>query len=152
MIFVITGLTASGKTALSLKWAQQLNAEIISVDSTLMYRGLNIGSDKPTLAERQGIPHYFIDHIEPEVTYSVAQFIEEVLPLIKKRTEAGENLILVGGSMLYFSALIHGMSNIPATPIALRQELEQRYQSESPITVHKQLQQIDAKNSRKITP
>ncbi len=151
-IIVLTGLTASGKTTLAIHWAQQLKAQIINVDSALFYQGLDIGSAKPTLTERRGVTHHLIDHLKPTETYSVARFLGDVSPIVDKAKQEGIPLIFVGGTMLYLSALLHGLSDIPATSDAIRLELETEYQQHGNILMHQQLQQCDPVSAARLHP
>lgn len=123
--FVITlmGPTASGKTALSLFLADNLPIEIVSVDSALVYKGLDIGSSKPEIGVLEKYPHYLIDIRSPADTYSAAQFRQDSLRLITDITKRGKIPLLVGGTMLYFRALIRGLSNMPGADEAVRQSL-----------------------------
>ena len=104
----LMGPTASGKTSLAIKLAGELDGEIISVDSALIYRGMDIGTAKPTMEERAGIVHHLIDIIDPSESYSVAAFRNDALRLIDDITSRGKMPILVGGTMLYFKAFYLG--------------------------------------------
>ena len=113
----LMGPTASGKTSLAIRLAQQINGEIISVDSALIYRGMDIGTAKPSVEERQGVPHHLIDIVDPSETYSVAGFRNDAIRLINEITSRGHVPVLVGGTMLYFKALTEGLSPLPnSTP------------------------------------
>ena len=106
----LMGPTASGKTSLSIKLAEALNGEIISVDSVLIYKGMDIGSAKPSLEERCGIPHHLIDILDPAQSYSVADFRGDALKLCAEIQARGKVPILAGGTMLYFKSLTDGLS------------------------------------------
>lgn len=110
----IMGPTASGKTAAALAIAQQIPCEIISVDSALVYRGMDIGTAKPTRAERAAAPHHLIDIIDPLDSYSVAQFRNDTLRLVDEIVARGKLPLLVGGTMLYFKGLADGLDDLPA--------------------------------------
>ncbi|WP_119344889.1 tRNA (adenosine(37)-N6)-dimethylallyltransferase MiaA [Facilibium subflavum] len=125
LIFALAGATASGKTNLSIVLAKQLNAEIISVDSALIYKKMDIGTAKPTLEEMQGIKHHLIDIVEPWQNYSVNHFLKESKACIQEIQQKGKNVLLVGGTMMYFKALVEGISNLPEADDALRQEIQQ---------------------------
>ncbi|MBQ0789541.1 MAG: tRNA (adenosine(37)-N6)-dimethylallyltransferase MiaA, partial [Cycloclasticus sp.] len=99
-VILLMGPTASGKTALGIELAKSLDAEIISVDSALVYRGMDIGTAKPDTEERQGIKHHLIDIIDPSEVFSAGQFKDRALSLIKEIQEKGKQVILVGGTML----------------------------------------------------
>lgn len=148
----LMGATASGKTALSVALAQQLNAEIISVDSALVYRGLDIGSAKPTLEERQGITHHLIDILDPSEVYSTGRFRREALQLMQDITERGKVPLLVGGTMLYFNALFNGLAMLPNASPEIRQQLEQELADKGKQAMHLRLQQIDPESAAKIHP
>ena len=105
-VIAIVGPTASGKTAYSVELAKEIGGEIISADSRLVYKGFNIGTAKPTVDERQGIPHYMIDIVEPEVEYSVGQYAKEGKQIIKDILSRGKTPIVVGGTGLYLNALL----------------------------------------------
>lgn len=110
---MILGPTASGKTALSLSIASELPAEVISVDSALVYRGMDIGTAKPTEAERGGVPHHLIDIRDIGEPYNVADFTEDCAKLIPEIRSRGALPILAGGTMLYANALLHGLAELP---------------------------------------
>ncbi|WP_298508663.1 tRNA (adenosine(37)-N6)-dimethylallyltransferase MiaA [uncultured Ruminobacter sp.] len=114
------GPTASGKTSLAIKLAGELDGEIISVDSALIYRGMDIGTAKPTMEERAGIVHHLIDIIDPSESYSVAAFRNDALRLIDDITSRGKMPILVGGTMLYFKAITEGLSPLPNSNAEVR--------------------------------
>ncbi len=113
MIYALMGPTATGKTDLAIRLAKKLNCDIISVDSAMIYRGMNIGTAKPTEEERQGVKHHLIDILDANASYSVALFVDQANALIQKNRENGKPSILVGGTMLYFNALLHGLSKLP---------------------------------------
>ena len=123
MILFLLGPTATGKTALSTKLAKALSAEIISVDSALVYRGLNIGTAKPDIQERDGVVHHLIDIRNPWESYSAAEFAADASRLITEIQSRGSIPLLVGGTMLYFNALEHGIAELPAADAAIRKEI-----------------------------
>ena len=106
-VIVIGGPTASGKTALSIELAKQINGEIVSADSMQIYKDMNIGTDKPTKEEMSGIKHYLIDFVSPEERYSVADYKEDAKKAIKEIIEKGKTPIIVGGTGLYIDSLIY---------------------------------------------
>ena len=150
-IYGIAGPTASGKTALSIPIAKKMNAEIISVDSSLVYKGLNIGTAKPTIAEMEGIPHHLIDVIEPTQSFSVADFINEVNRLKVEIWARGKEVLLVGGTMLYFKGLIEGLSDLPESDLAIRATLELESKSKGLEYLYKQLNRLDTQAASKIS-
>jgi tRNA dimethylallyltransferase len=152
LAIALMGPTASGKTALSIEWAKRLHAEIISVDSALVYRGMDIGSAKPTEEEQQGIPHHLIDIREPWQHFSAADFAQEALALMHAVNAQGKLPILVGGTGLYFRALLDGLSAMPAADEQVRANIEQRAQTIGWSSMHQQLAQIDPAAATRIKP
>ena len=120
----IAGPTASGKTALALALARHWPLEIISIDSALVYRGLDIGSAKPSAAERAAVPHHLIDILDPGQSYSAAACVADVQRLLPQIAARGRLPLLVGGTLLYFKALFEGLDDMPAAHPALRAALE----------------------------
>ncbi len=148
----IMGPTASGKTALAMALRKHLPVEIISVDSALVYRGMDIGTAKPTAAELALAPHRLIDIRDPAEVYSAADFCADALQEMQKITKAGHIPLLVGGTMLYFKALIDGLSPLPPANPAVRAEIEQQAAVLGWESVHRQLQQIDPVAALRIHP
>ncbi|MBT0726049.1 tRNA (adenosine(37)-N6)-dimethylallyltransferase MiaA [Rosenbergiella australiborealis] len=148
----IMGPTASGKTALAIELAQTLPVEIISVDSALVYRGMDIGTAKPTVAEQAAAPHHLLDLIDPSQSYSAADFRRDALQKMAEITERGAIPILVGGTMLYFKALLEGLSPLPSADPDIRHQLEQRAKLEGWETLHRELCLIDPKAGKRIHP
>lgn len=124
-VIAIAAPTASGKTAYAIELAKQINGEIISADSRIIYKGFNIGCAKPTKEEMQGIKHYMIDIVEPEFEYSVANYVDDATKAIEEIINKGKIPIIAGGTGLYFKALLEGW-NLPrvAPDKNLREELE----------------------------
>ncbi len=147
-IYALAGPTASGKTALSIELAKKMNAEIISVDSALIYKRLNIGSAKPTVLEMDGVTHYLIDIIEPWLAYSVNDFLVDAKRLITEIHAQGKEVLLVGGTMMYFKALQEGISRLPEADEAVRMQIKQR----SLEYWYQFLQQQDPKTAVKLNP
>ncbi|MBT0728835.1 tRNA (adenosine(37)-N6)-dimethylallyltransferase MiaA [Rosenbergiella nectarea] len=148
----IMGPTASGKTALAIELAKTLPVEIISVDSALVYRGMDIGTAKPTLAEQAAAPHHLLDLIDPSQSYSAADFRRDALQKMAEITQRGAIPILVGGTMLYFKALLEGLSPLPSANPEIRQQLEQRAKLEGWETLHQELCLIDPMAGARIHP
>lgn len=140
---MLMGPTASGKSALAVAMAQALNAEIISVDSALVYKGMDIGTAKPSLAERGGIPHHLIDIIDPGETFSTGQFRNLALELIADISSRGKLPLLVGGTMLYFSTLTQGLAQLPEADAEIRLRLDQQLQENGKQALHDRLAVID---------
>ena len=140
---LLMGPTASGKTELAVAMAQVLNAEIISVDSALVYRGMDIGTAKPTLAERGGIPHHLIDILDPSVAFSTGQFRNRALELMSDITNRGKLPLLVGGTMLYFSTLTQGLAQLPEADPEIRLRLDLELQQLGKEALHARLARVD---------
>ena len=147
----IMGPTASGKSRLSMALAAELPIEIISVDSALVYKGLDIGSAKPSAAEMAEVPHHLIDVIGPEQSYSAADFVADVHELVEAIFARGHLPVLVGGTMMYFNALQKGMAKLPSADEAVRSKIYQAW-SENPEAVHAQLQSVDPEAAERIHP
>ncbi len=148
----LCGPTATGKTALALALATRLPLEIISVDASLVYRGLDIGTAKPTLAERGGVPHHLIDIRDPTETYSAGAFLHDVEPLIEAIHARGRRPLLVGGTMLYFRVLQRGLAQLPTADPVLREALAARARAEGWPVLHAELGRIDPSAAARIAP
>ncbi|MFN5745657.1 MAG: tRNA (adenosine(37)-N6)-dimethylallyltransferase MiaA [Methylococcaceae bacterium] len=146
------GPTASGKTRLAIDLAKALNGEIISVDSALVYQGMDIGTAKPSLTERQGIPHHLIDLLDPAEAYSTGRFRKDALQLIGEISQRGKLPILVGGTMLYFNALLNGLSQLPAADPVLRNEISAEADRRGWRALHGELVRIDPVAAARIHP
>ncbi|MCK2151019.1 tRNA (adenosine(37)-N6)-dimethylallyltransferase MiaA [Marinobacter alexandrii] len=148
----LMGPTASGKTDLAIELCKCLPCDIISVDSAMIYRGMNIGTAKPSADELAQAPHRLIDICDPADTYSAADFRTDALAEMARITEAGRIPLLVGGTMMYFKALNHGMSGLPAASPELRRALEQEAEQRGWQALHQELQEQDAVAARLIHP
>ncbi len=148
----LMGPTASGKSALAVQLAKNLNAEIISVDSALVYRGMDIGTAKPTLEERQGIPHHLIDILDPAESFSTGQFRTKVLSLMAEITQRGRTPILVGGTMLYFRALSQGIAELPEADPVIRARLDRELNLLGKESLHQRLASVDPESASRIHP
>jgi len=148
----LMGPTASGKTALSVQLAQALGGEIISVDSALVFKGMDIGTAKPTLVERRGIPHHLIDILDPSESFSTGQFRTRALILMEAITRRGKVPILTGGTMLYFNALLNGLAVLPAANPAIRAKLDQDLEQVGKDALHQRLAGIDPLAAARIHP
>ena len=148
----LAGPTASGKSAVALKLAERLPLEIVSVDSALVYRGMDIGTAKPNAAERAAVPHHLIDLIEPTQAYSAAQFAADAKRLIDDIKRRGRLPLLVGGTMLYFKILIDGLDALPAADPALRAALETQAFERGWPALHAELARIDPASAARLPP
>ncbi len=135
--------TASGKTSLAYELYETGRFEIISVDSALIYKDMNIGTAKPTAEELSQYPHYLVDIIDPTDTYSVANFVNDVERLIKEIQGRNKIPLLVGGTMMYYMALFDGLSAVPDTDTQVREEVEQWRKQQGIEVLHQYLQQVD---------
>jgi tRNA dimethylallyltransferase len=124
MLVVLLGPTAVGKTALAIRLAQQLSAHVLSADSRQLYLGLDIGTGKPTLAERGGVPHHFIDHLDADQAYHAGAFADEALALLDVLFAESPIHFLAGGTGFYVKALLEGMDDLPEVTPALRAEVQ----------------------------
>jgi tRNA dimethylallyltransferase len=152
----LVGPTASGKTAAALALAQALaprgGAEIISVDSALVYRGMDIGTAKPSREELAAVPHHLIDTIEPQQSYSAADFAHDAGHLIADIRARGRLPLLVGGTMLYLKALLEGLSDMPPSDPQVRADLQQRATALGWPALHAQLQAVDPLTASRLAP
>lgn len=152
-VIVIAGPTATGKTALSVKLAKELGAEIISADSIQIYKKLDIGSAKPSMEEREGIPHYLLDFVEPSGAYSVADYVKNAKERIDNILSRGKIPIIVGGTGLYISSLVDnvafGESDID---FSVRQRLTQELADTGVDAMYQRLRQIDPVSAEAIHP
>lgn len=150
-ILCLMGPTASGKTELSLQLADTLNAEIISVDSALVYREMDIGTAKPSKLERAQITHHLIDIRDPSEPYSAAHFQKDVYRLLEEIQQRGKLPFLVGGTMLYFKALQEGLSPLPKANPEIRAMIAQQAAEKGWEYLHHQLQKIDPEAAQRIS-
>ncbi len=151
-IIFLLGPTACGKTELILNLCKHFPSEVVSVDSAKVYRHLNIGSAKPSAATLNKIPHRLINIADPTEIYSVARFVEDATEAIEAIVAFGKIPILVGGSMMYFNSLLHGLSELPAADVFIREELELKLEKLGIKSLHAELQHIDPSAARRIHP
>ena len=151
-VVFIMGPTASGKTDLAIKLVEQHPFEIISVDSALVYKGMDIGTAKPTAEELQQAPHRLIDFLDPAQSYSTAQFRKDALAAIAEIHQQNKIPLLVGGTMLYHRSLLYGISELPAADEAIRAQLDVQMQQMGKQYMHDRLAEIDPDSARKIHP
>lgn len=148
----IMGPTASGKTGLALELASQVPAEIISVDSALVYKHMNIGTAKPTAEEMAVAPHWLVDIIEPTEAYSVADFVADTTRLIGEIHGRGKLPILVGGTIMYFNALINGISPLPKSDSEIREAILREANERGWQAMHADLERVDPVSAGRIHP
>jgi tRNA dimethylallyltransferase len=146
----LMGPTASGKTDLAIKLAQQCHCEIISVDSALIYKSMDIGTAKPSPAEQALAPHALVDIIDPLQSYSAGDFRQDALRLMAEITARGNTPLLVGGTMLYYKALVDGLSPLPSANPSIRAEIETQAQTHGWQFMHDQLAAIDPVSAQRI--
>lgn len=151
-VIAIMGPTASGKTAAALEIARHIPAEIISVDSALVYREMDIGTAKPTAAELASVPHHLINIIDPSEAYSVAQFLIASKRLVSEIRARNKLPILVGGTMMYFKALINGLDDLPAADQAIRAELDAEALRIGVPGLHARLATLDPLTAARLKP
>ena len=151
-LICVVGPTATGKTALGVALAEVIGGEIISCDSTAVYRGIDIGTDKPTMEERRGIPHHLIDVVGPDETYSAARFAREAAATAHDIRARGKWPILVGGTGFYYRALVRGLFPGPERDDALRARLERVADARGVEALHRWLARVDAPSATRIMP
>ncbi|MFQ0972427.1 tRNA (adenosine(37)-N6)-dimethylallyltransferase MiaA [Gilliamella sp. CG35] len=151
-IISLMGPTASGKTAFAMALYDRYPIDIISVDSALIYRGMNIGTAKPTQSELQIYPHKLIDICDPSESYSAANFRSDAISAIENTLNNGRIPLLVGGTMLYFKALIEGLSPLPAANSEIRQQIEEKANKYGWQSIHEELKKVDPVSASRIHP
>ncbi len=148
----LAGPTASGKTGLALALSRVWPLEVVSVDSALVYRGMDIGTAKPSAAEQAAVPHHLIDLIDPTEAYSAARFVQDATRLIDEIRGRGRLPLLVGGTMLYFKALIDGIDPLPEADPALRAALEAEAAERGWPALHAELAAVDPVTAARLKP
>ncbi|HWT71607.1 MAG TPA: tRNA (adenosine(37)-N6)-dimethylallyltransferase MiaA [Oxalicibacterium sp.] len=148
----IMGPTASGKTAAALEIAQHIPSEIISVDSALVYRGMDIGTAKPTAEEQTRVPHHLIDILDPLDAYSVMQFRQDAIRLVDEIAARGKLPLLVGGTMLYFKGLKDGLDDLPQADANIRAALDAEEAQHGTPAMHAQLKRVDPVTAARLKP
>ncbi|RMP34601.1 tRNA dimethylallyltransferase [Pseudomonas amygdali pv. lachrymans] len=148
----LMGPTAAGKTDLAIELSKVLPCELISVDSALVYRGMDIGTAKPSKAQLAEYPHRLIDILDPAQSYSAADFRSDALAAMAEITARGNIPLLVGGTMLYFKALLHGLADMPAADAQVRAQLEADAQAYGWRSLHDQLTVVDPVSAARIHP
>ena len=150
--FVLTGATGSGKSAVALELAEELGGEIVAMDSMTLYRGMDIGTAKPTAAERARVPHHLIDVLEPWESGSVAWWLDRAATACADIRARGKRPIFVGGTSLYLKALMHGLFEAPAVDPAIRAKWETEAARVGNVALHEQLAAVDTKAAAKLHP
>jgi len=148
----LAGPTASGKTALGIRIARRLGAEIVSVDSMAVYRGLDVGTAKPAAAERAGVPHHLLDVVGPDETYSVARWLADVTAALEDIRSRGRTALFVGGTPLYLRALRDGLAPLPAAQPEVRRRLAADAERHGPLALHARLAAVDPESAARIHP
>lgn len=148
----LVGPTASGKTAIALAIAEKLPVEIISIDSALVYRGMDIGTAKPSAQERAQVVHHLIDIREPTQTYNAADFVNDAQHLIADIQSRGKLPLLVGGTMLYLKALQDGIDDLPKTDAATREAIETHAKAKGWPAMHEELRKVDPITAARLAP
>jgi tRNA dimethylallyltransferase len=148
----ITGPTACGKTELALELAEHLPLEVVSMDSALVFRGLDIGTAKPSAAIRSAVPHHLVDILEPTEAYSAGRFARDAAKAIAEICARGRLPLLVGGTLLYLRALRDGLSALPRADRAIRAELDREAAQDGWGALHERLRRLDPKAAARISP
>lgn len=151
-VFCLLGPTGSGKTALAMDIAERLPCSVISVDSAMVYRGLNIGTAKPSPSELQRVPHHLIDIRDPTESYSAGDFCRDVQQHLRVAQAEQRLPLLVGGTLLYFWVLQHGFHELPTADVAVRQTLQQQLTHEGLAALHAELMRKDPETAHRLHP
>ena len=150
--FAVLGPTAGGKTGLVLRLAQRFPLEIISLDSALVYRGMDIGTAKPTAEELASVPHHLIDIISPLQSYSAAEFAADCLRLCGEISARGRMPLIVGGTMMYFHALVNGLNDLPQADAGVRAQLQAQKAEQGLEGLYRRLCEVDAATAARLKP
>ena len=150
--FAVLGPTAGGKTGLALRLAQRFPLEIISLDSALVYRGMDIGTAKPTAEELASVPHRLIDIISPLQSYSAAEFAADCLRLCGEISARGRMPLIVGGTMMYFHALVNGLNDLPQADAGVRAQLQAQKAEQGVEGLYRRLCEVDAATAARLKP
>jgi tRNA dimethylallyltransferase len=150
--YALLGPTASGKSAVALALSRKVPLEIVSIDSAQVYRGMDIGTAKPTAAERAAVPHHLIDVIDPDQSYSAGQWREAAIRAIAEIIQKEKIPLLVGGTMLYYRSLVAGLDALPRADAALRAEIDADAARRGWPAVHAELEKVDPRTARRVAP
>jgi tRNA dimethylallyltransferase len=148
----LTGPTAAGKTAVGLELARRLQAEIVSLDSMAIYRGMDLGTAKPTKSQREAVPHHLIDVVEPTEEYSLAQYVDAARACVKDLRERDREVLFVGGTPLYLKSLLRGIFEGPPADWELRNQLEVESEEVGLEALHERLELVDPLSAAKLHP
>ena len=151
-LVAIVGPTATGKSALAIALARQFGGEVLACDSTAVYRGIDIGTDKVPAAQQQGIPHHLVDLVPPDEVYSAARYADEAAAAARAVVARGHLPILAGGTGFYYRALVRGMFPGPARDAQLRARLDRVADRRGPEYLHRWLARIDPPSATRILP
>ena len=150
--WIVSGATASGKTAIAMALAARLDAEIVSVDSMAVYRGLDIGTAKPSADNRARLPHHLLDVVGPDEDYSVARWLADAADAVDRIRDRGRRILFVGGTPLYLRSLRDGLARLPPADAALRRALTDEAAAAGSAVLHERLAAIDPAAARRIHP
>jgi tRNA dimethylallyltransferase len=148
----LAGPTASGKSAAAIELADRIGAEVISLDSMAIYRGMDIGTAKPSAAERSRVPHHLIDIADPHQDFSVAEFVERAAAAVNEILSRGRVPLLTGGTGLYLRSVLRGLCEVPSADWALRRELKSHAEAEGPASLHARLHAVDPVTAARLHP
>ncbi len=148
----LSGATAAGKTGIGIALARRLVAEIVSLDSMAIYRGMDIGTAKPTPEERAAVPHHLVDIVDPDQEYSVAQYVEDARRVVGEIRGRGREVLFVGGTPLYLKSLLRGLFDGPPADWRLREEIETELEQVGQEALHERLMQVDPVAAANIHP
>ncbi len=148
----LTGATATGKTAVGMALARALDAEIVSLDSMAIYRGMDVGTAKPTLDQRAAVPHHLVDIVDPDQDFSIAQYLEAARAKVAEIRFRGREVLFVGGTPLYLKALLRGLFEGPPANWELRQQIEREVAEVGSDALHQRLEQVDPLAASAIHP
>ena len=151
-VVLLMGPTGAGKSDVALELAARMPGEIVSVDSAMVYRGLDIGTAKPAREVREGIPHHLVDVLDPAESYSAGQFLHDAMEAIGAIHARGRVPLLVGGTMLYFHTLLNGLARLPPADAQVRRELDARLASDGSVALHAELRRVDPDAAARIHP
>jgi tRNA dimethylallyltransferase len=151
-VVLLMGPTGAGKSDLALELAPRMPVEIVSVDSAMVYRGLDIGTAKPPREVRERIPHHLVDVLDPVESYSAGRFLRDAMEAIGAIQSRGRVPLLVGGTMLYFHTLLNGLARLPPADAQVRRELDARLANDGSVALHAELRRVDPEAAARIHP